>query len=86
MSTFRFKPNKKMASDGIEGAFTNGERSNRAEKALLAYRALVGDSVNDDECAIGDLIADLGHYCDRSKDADFEGVIASAVMHWKMER
>lgn len=59
----------------------NNDRAKWAEAAILAFMVETG---TDAECAIGDLIADLMHWCDRS-NVDFEAKLQLARDYYKDE-
>lgn len=69
---------------------TNDERASWAEVALLAYGQRTGTvvrTVGDDEAPfliIGDLLADLAHWCDRH-DVDLQAAIQYATGHYRTE-
>jgi hypothetical protein len=70
-------------------ASTNEERADWAEAAVLAFRsACKGDF---DETALYDLVANLGHLCDRLSatykefDLTFEQMVESARAHYEAE-
>lgn len=60
-----------------------GDRVRVAKQALHAYYIATG--VDDDDEAIHDLIADLGHYADRH-GIDFVDGAARAIGCWALER
>jgi uncharacterized protein (UPF0212 family) len=60
-----------------------GDRVRAAKQALHAYCIATG--ADDDDEAIHDLIADLGHYADRH-DIDFVDCAARAIGCWALER
>lgn len=76
---FKFKPNKKP--DGA--VICNGTKADHAEMARTTWREAT--CTGDDESNIADLIADLGHLCDRD-GLDFEAAIESALINWRAER
>lgn len=59
------------------------DRVRAAKQALHAY--FIATGADDDDEAIHDLIADLGHYADRH-DIDFVDCAARAVGCWALER
>ena len=69
---------------------TNDERASWAEVGLQAYgqhTGTVGNAVGDDEdpfLIIGDLLADLAHWCDRHR-VDFQAAIRYAARHYQKE-
>jgi hypothetical protein len=69
---------------------TNEERASWAEVALLGYgqrTGTVGETVGDDEdpfLIIGDLLADLAHWCDRH-DVDLQAALQYATGHYRTE-
>ncbi len=60
-----------------------GDRVRVAKQALHAYCIATG--ADDDDEAIHDLIADLGHYADRH-DIDFVDCAARAIGCWALEK
>ena len=60
-----------------------GDRVRVAKQALHAYCIATG--ADDDDEAIHDLIADLGHYADRH-NIDFVDCVASAIGCWALEK
>ncbi len=67
-----------------DAPFTNADRAEHAECALEAFNSARDDS-DDYEADITDLIADLGHLCDK-QDVDFESVLRMAKENWEAER
>lgn len=69
---------------------TNAERASWAELALRAYGRRTGTVhkvVGDDEdpvFIVGDLLADLAHWCDRH-GVDLQSAIHSATRHYQAE-
>ena len=61
----------------------NDERALWAKSAVAAFLQPV--SRTDAENAVCDLIADLGHLCDR-ENVDFLAVLETAVGHWLAEQ
>ena len=59
----------------------NDERALLAKSAVAAFRRA---SRTDAENAVCDLIADLGHLCDR-ECVDFLALLQTAVGHWLAE-
>jgi len=59
----------------------NDPRSAWAASALHAFQRETG---TDDQDALGDLLCDLMHWCDRN-DADFENALRAARMHYEAE-
>lgn len=78
MSKFKFKPNKHEP-----GCSTNGTRADNAEMALATWRDATGTGA--DESNVTDMMADLGHLCDR-EGRDFEAEVETALMNWRAER
>jgi len=64
----------------------NGTRAQHAEKALDAFLRSTGESRTVDEDAVRDLIADLGHYCDREGIKFFRKITTRAKRDWLVER
>lgn len=80
-STGEFNPARRV------GRVSNEERSECADHAFFYYKRVTGrgrysDTEQED---VIDLIADLGHLCDRDK-IDFNSAIASGRRHWEQER
>ena len=76
-----FKPNKKTP----EGR-NNSERAETAEYAVASGERARGDGGNGtDEDGIRDLLADLGHLCDR-EGLDYLAILETAVADWRSER
>lgn len=69
---------------------TNDERASWAEVGLVAYGQCTGtveEMVGDDEdpfLIIGDLLADLAHWCDRHR-VDLQEAIRYAAGHYQKE-
>lgn len=82
MAKFKFKPNK-CDPDDPTTTVTNGQRAKSATDALWAWRAAKGEGI--DPSNVTDLIADLGHLCDR-EGQDFEAAVKSAMINWRAER
>ena len=61
----------------------NLRRARHARHALAAFQE-VADTGNEEE-ALSDLIADLGHYADRH-DIDFLDCCSRAIAGWALER
>jgi hypothetical protein len=59
----------------------NDERAQWAAAALCCFQEETG---SDDETALGDLLCDLIHWCDRN-NFDFDAVLATARMHYEAE-
>lgn len=64
---------------------TNGDRAEAAEAAVVAACRMRCECLNVDEDGVRDLLADLGHLCDR-EGIDFAALIATAVADWEYER
>ena len=65
---------------------TNRDRARRAEIALRRFAAETGQSVAHESAdCITDLIADLGHVCDRRR-VDFIGALQRGIGHWWAEQ
>jgi hypothetical protein len=62
---------------------TNDMRARDAERCLDLLASLTGHDAR--ECVITDLIAHLGHYCDRH-GMDFQQLLVIAIGHWKLEQ
>jgi hypothetical protein len=59
----------------------NDRRAEWAETSLRHFRSWTGAEYDD---ALGDLLCDLMHWCDRN-DFDFEAVMDRARMHYEAE-
>lgn len=74
----------------VDEGTTNDERASWAEVSLLAYgqrTGTVGETVGDDEdpfLVIGDLLADLAHWCDRN-GIDLQLALGYATRHYQKE-
>ena len=79
-------PNDPLTEESI----TNDERASWAEVALLAYgqrTGVAGEQVGDDGdqfLIVSDLLADLGHWCDRH-DVNMRSALAHAAKHYHAE-
>jgi hypothetical protein len=60
-----------------------GLNGNRAHWAAAALRCFQGETGADDE-ALGDLLCDLMHWCDRNS-SDFDAALSAARMHYEAE-
>ena len=81
-TTHRFRPKKRDVPDGR----TNEDRANTAAFAVAGAcnaRGERGQTASED--SIRDLLADLGHLCDR-EGVDFEAVMRTATADWRAER
>lgn len=67
----------------IRGGSSNGGRAACAEDALVAWRQAKGEAI--DESNVRDLLADIGHLCDR-EGMDFEAEVKTALMNWRAEK
>jgi hypothetical protein len=61
----------------------NRDRAAWAEAAILKFMNETG--VDGDREAVADLIADLGHYCDRHQ-LDFVHLLKRGIGHWHIEQ
>ena len=80
--TFEFAAGKRNIPDGL----TNGQRADQAAGAVIRacdIRGEHGQIVSED--SIRDLLADLGHLCDR-EGLNFAAVINTAKKDWRSER
>ena len=80
---FKFNAEKQNSHDGL----TNGKRAGNAEEGVLASLAARGETgqIVHGEDGIRDLLADLGHLCDR-EGLDFTNITATAKKDWRAER
>lgn len=62
-------------------AVTNHSRARAARYALGAF---IQEKPTDEQDAVRDLIADLGHYCDE-EGLDYTTELAAAERHWRAE-
>jgi hypothetical protein len=68
----------------------NDERASWAEVALLVFAQRTGmaqETLGDEEDAffiVSDLLADLGHWCDRHK-VDLAAALVHAAQHYRVE-
>ncbi len=73
-----------------DGGIPNDERASWAEAALLAFAQRTGmakEMVGDKEEAffiVSDLLADLGHWCDRHQ-VDLAAALVHAAHHYSAE-
>jgi len=81
MRKFKFVTTKR----NIPGGLTNGMRAAQAEAATEAACVKRGEHANADYDAIRDLLADIGHLCDR-EGLDFPKIINIAKKDWRAER
>lgn len=79
---FKFREGKRS---NIPDGLTNGKRAEQAEFAVEAASRARGEAVTIDEDGIRDLLADLGHLCDRER-LDFPGIVNTAEKDWRSER
>jgi hypothetical protein len=56
----------------------------RALWAAVALHRFQQETGTDDETALGDLLCDLMHWCDRN-DSDFDASLSTARMHYEAE-
>ena len=61
-----------------------GMNDSRAEWAGAALSAFMRETGTDEEDALGDLLADLIHWCDRNK-YDFDAALDRARGHYEAE-
>jgi hypothetical protein len=81
----KWNPTKKKGSDGIPTERSNAMRAESAHVAVSASLAHRGDPDVLDRDSISDILADLGHLCDREGE-DFLALIETAKLNWEMER
>jgi len=87
MSKFKFDPDKVRELNTP----SNGSRAKAAARALNLHEIAIGDRKEEEtfhlseHCQATDLVANLGHLCDR-EGWDFETVLRSAEAHWRHER
>ena len=78
---FKFDENKR----DVPGDKANGQRAEQAEYATAAANRTRGESDRLDEDAVRDLLADLGHLCDR-EGYDYKSLLDLAWDDWRAER
>lgn len=62
---------------------TNRKRALWAQSCLEHLAALTG--VDDSAEAVGDLVANLGHYC-QAKGLDYFACLKTGISHWLVEQ
>ena len=84
---FKFDENKRDGlTNGLPDGLTNGARAEQAECGVLAASEARGEGGQElCEDAIRDLLADLGHLCDR-EGLDFVKLVETAKKDWRIER
>jgi hypothetical protein len=79
---FKFDENKRDVPDGL----TNGLRAEQAGCGVLAASEARGEGGQElCEDAVRDLLADLGHLCDR-EGYDYKSLLDLAWDDWRAER
>jgi hypothetical protein len=68
-----------------EGGRTNEQRANDAEEAVTTYAAALDTVPHPDADTVRDLIANIGHLCDR-EGIDFAVAVIAALRNWRAER
>lgn len=64
----------------------NEDRAEWAGTVLLLFARMTGLDPEDEKGeAVGDLIANIGHYCDRN-GLDFIPAVAAAISLWDVEK
>ena len=63
---------------------TNEDRAEWAHQAIETFQAATHMQGEDDATIIGDLLANIMHYC-RLNDIDFEARLANGRMHFEAE-
>lgn len=81
---FKFDPAKRDPIDPSTTR-TNGQRAIDAEEAVQVACRARGETGTPDEDSVRDLLADLGHLCDR-EGLDFVKIVATATKDWRAER
>lgn len=61
------------------------ESADRAEIVLIHYSDDVGNTGEDDQTTLADLLADLMHLARINGDLDFDAALATARMHFDAE-
>lgn len=64
---------------------TNGDRAQQAAEAVVTASHVRGEVPRIDEDGIRDLLADIGHLCDR-EGLPFCQLVAVAKRDWRAER
>lgn len=88
MST-QFDDNLTSSGQDWDGSNTNEERADWAEAAVIRFREVCGGDF--DETALYDLVANLGHLCDRLSaiyedfDLTFDDMVENAARHYEAE-
>jgi hypothetical protein len=59
----------------------NNDRAQWAAEAIYAFQRVTG---TEDQDALGDLLCDLMHWCDRN-GCEFEAALSRARMHYEAE-
>ena len=79
---FKFKPRKR----GTPGSLlNNGQRAKGAAVAVKAYCTHHSEQEHDKLSNVSDIIADLGHFCDR-EGVDFHEALRIGQRDWNLER
>ena len=61
-----------------------GMNNKRAGWAKIALKAFIAETGTDEEDAVGDLLSDLMHWCDRN-NYDFDAALTRAQGHYEAE-
>ena len=61
----------------------NQSRAQLAREVVEAYGSISGDGFCEE--AIGDLLSDIGHLCDKEQ-LDYVAILRKAVAYWKIEQ
>ena len=81
---FKFDHDKRDPDDPTTTR-TNGQRAIDAEEAVQVACRARGETGTPDEDSVRDLLADLGHLCER-EGWDFPALINAAKKDWRAER
>ena len=82
--SFKFQPDRRDPDDPT-ALCTNAMRANTAAVAVEAACQIRGEMEHVGEDEISDLLADLGHLCDR-EGLDFTTLVNTATGNWRAER
>lgn len=63
---------------------TNLERAHTAEQCLDKFIRLTGPELSQEDAA-GDLIANIGHFC-QTTGLDYLAIVKAGIGHWHLEQ
>ena len=80
---FKFRESRQTDGDGP----ANGQRAKWANCGVVGFLLASGElePIRIDEDSVRDLLADLGHLCDR-EGLDFPAIVNAAKRDWRAER